>query len=89
MVFPFLASMSLMLSAYHRVRFDVDLGKRQWYGFWTLLSGYFCFVAMLSFEEPLFYGFCALWRMADLCSLRPLKRKKQMQEAPEQPEKAE
>ena len=85
-VFPFLASMTLMLSAYHRVCFDVDLGKRNWAGFWSLLSVYFCIVAMLSFEQPLFYGMCALWQMADLCSLRPMRRKKQTVEVPEQPE---
>ena len=82
-VFPFLASMTLMLSAYHRVRFDVDLGKRDWSGLWSLLSVYLCAVAMLSFEQPLLYGLCALWQMADLCSLRPLKRKKPLEEQPE------
>ena len=82
LVFPFLASMTLMLAAYQRVRFDVDLGKRNWSGFWSLISVYFCIVAMVSVDQPLFYGLCALWQMADLCSLRPLKRKK----APEQPE---
>jgi hypothetical protein len=74
-VFPFLASTVLMLSAYHRVCFDVDLGKRQWSAMWSLMSVYLCVVAMLSFDQPLFYGLCALWQMADLCSLRPLKRK--------------
>ena len=85
-VFPFLASMSLMLSAYHRVCFDVDLGKRFISAFWSLLSVYFCVVAMLSFEQPLFYGLCALWQMTDLCSLRPLKRKPQAVEVPQSPE---
>jgi hypothetical protein len=85
-VFPFLASMALMLSAYHRVCFDVDLGKRYWSGFWSLMSVYFCVVAMLSFDQPLFYGLCALWQMADLCSLRPLKRKSQILEEPQSPE---
>ena len=80
-VFPFLASTALMLSAYHRVCFDVDLGKRQWSAFWSLLSVYFSVVAMLSFDQPLIYGLCALWQMADLCSLRPLKRKPQAEES--------
>ena len=84
-VFPFLASMTLMLSAYHRVRFDVDLGKRNWAGFWGLLSVYLCVVAIFSFEQPLLYGACALWQLADLCSLRQLKRKLR-EEAPVQPE---
>ena len=76
-VFPFLASIALMLSAYHRVCFDVDLANRRWAAFWTLMSVYLCVVAMISFEQPLFYGLAALWQMANLCSMRPLKRKPQ------------
>lgn len=74
-VFPFLASTALMLSSYYRICFDVDLGNRRWAAFWTLMSVYLCVVAMLSFEQPLFYGLCALWQMTNLCSMRPLKRK--------------
>lgn len=89
-VFPFLASMALMLSAYHRVCFDVDLGKRPQCALWSLLSVYLCVVAIFSFEQPLFYGLCALWQMTDLCSLRPLKRKTKLEvweaEEPEMPE---
>lgn len=85
-VFPFLASTTLMLAVYHRVCFDVDLGKRQWAAFWSLLSVYFCVIAIFSNIEPLFYGMCALWRMADLCSLRPLKRKKQPEVDAREPE---
>lgn len=85
-VFPFLASMALMLSAYHRVCFDVDLGKRRWAGFWGLISVYLCAVAIFSFEQPLFYATCVLWKAADLCSLRPLKRKKPEAEVPQEPE---
>ena len=84
-VFPFLASMSLMLAAYYRVRFDVDLGKRNWGAFWCLISVYLCVVAMLSFDQPLFYGLCALWQLSNLCSLRPIKRRVR-EEEPEQPE---
>ena len=80
-VFPFLASTALMISGYHRVCFDVDLGKRYVSARWSLLSVYLCMVAMLSFEQPLFYGACALWQMADLCSMRPLKRRTNVQTA--------
>lgn len=79
-VFPFLASTVLMLAQYQRVCFDVDLGKRKMAAFWSLLSVYLCVLAIFGTEEPLFYGTCALWRMADLCSLRPLKRKIQPEE---------
>lgn len=73
-VFPFLASVTLMLSAYYRVCFDVDLGNRRWFALWCLMSVYLCVIAIFSFEQPLVYGVCALWQMGDLCSLRPLKK---------------
>lgn len=78
-VFPFLASTTLMLAQYQRVCFDVDLGKRKMAAFWSLLSVYFCVLAIFGLDktDSLFYGACALWRIADLCSLRPLKRSKQ------------
>lgn len=75
-VFPFLASTALMLSAYQRVCFDVNLGNRFRAAFWSLISVYLCVVAIFSFDQPLFYALCALWQMADLCSLRPVKRYK-------------
>lgn len=83
-VFPFLASTTLMLSAYQRVCFDVYLGKRRWSALWCLLSVYLCVVAIFSFDQPLFYGLCALWQLTDLCSLRPLKKRKPVVEAPEE-----
>lgn len=87
-VFPFLASLTIMLAVYHRTCFDVDMGNRRVSLFWSLLSVYLCVVAMLSFEQSLFYGCCALWLICDLCSLRPLKRKAAPapEAAPEQPE---
>ena len=84
-VFPFLASTALMLSQYQRICFDVDLGKRRWSALWNLMSVYLCIVAIFSFDQPLFYGLCALWQLSDLCSLRPLK-KKRLPVEPELPE---
>lgn len=74
-IVPFLASLVIMLASYHRTCFDVDMGKRRVFLFWSLMGVYLCVVAMLSYEEPLFYGSCALWLLTDLCSLRPLRRK--------------
>ena len=76
-VFPFMASTTMMLSQYQRVCFDVDLGKRKMAGFWSLMSVYLCVIAIYGAEDPLFYGTCALWQIADLCALRPLQRRKQ------------
>lgn len=83
-LFPFFASTALMLSAYQRVCFDVDLGKRRRAALWSLMSVFLCMVAMVSLEQPLYYGLCALWQLADLCSLRPLKRKVKAEPQPEQ-----
>jgi hypothetical protein len=48
------------------------------------MSVYLCVVAMFSFEQTLFYGLCALWQMGDLCSLRPLKKRKPRYEISEE-----
>lgn len=85
-IFPFLASLVIMLSAYHRTCFDVEMGKRRVFLFWSLMGVYLSVVAMLSFEEPLLYGSCALWLLTDLCSLRPLRRKPILREVPETPQ---
>ena len=74
-IFPFLASLVIMLAAYHRTCFDVDIGKRRVFLFWSLMGVYLSVVAILSYEEPLFYFSCALWLLTDLCSLRPLRRR--------------
>lgn len=75
-VLPFLASMVLMLASYQRTCFDVELGNRRHSLLWSLLGAYLCILAMLSFEEEIFfYGGWALWLLTNLCSLRPLKPK--------------
>ncbi len=82
-VLPFLASLVMMLACYQRTCFDVGMGNRQYCLLWTLLGVYLCILAVLSFEEVLFYSTGALWLITDLCSLRPLKRKKEAAEATE------
>jgi hypothetical protein len=75
-VLPFLSSLVMMLACYQRTCFDVGMGNRRVCLLWTLMAAYLCILAVLSFEEVLFYGTGALWLLTDLCSLRPLKRKK-------------
>lgn len=84
-ILPFLASLTLMLSCYQRACFDVGLGKRRHSLLWSLLGTYLCILAVLSFEEILVYGGCALWLMTDLCSLRPIRQKKVTQKPQETP----
>lgn len=80
-ILPFAASLALMLASWHRGSFNVDLGKRPRCILWCLMSVYLCVLAIFSFEEPVFYGLCALWMMSDLCSLEPLQPQT-MEEAP-------
>lgn len=93
-VLPFLASLTLMLACYQRTCFDVGLGNRRHSLLWSFMSVYLCMLAVLSFEEILFYAPCALWLMTDLCSLRPMRKKKseavqpETPSAPEAPEEA-
>ena len=85
-IFPFLSSLAMMLASYHRTCFDVEMGKRRVFLFWSLMGVQFSVVAMLSYEEPLFYGSCALWLLTDLCSLRPLRRRPTMVQPEETPD---
>lgn len=81
-LFPFLASICVMLAAYHRTCFDVNLGQRRTYLFWSLSGVYFSLLALPSGEDTLFYVGMAAWLLTNLCSLRPLKARKP-QSAPE------
>ena len=82
-VFSFLASICIMMATYQRACFDVGLGKRRSYLLWSLTGVYFCIVALPGNNDLLFYGSMAVWLLTNLCSLRPLtKRKQQPQEAP-------
>lgn len=73
-IMPFLASLVLMLAFYHRNCFDVGMGKRSACLLLTLLGTYLCVVAILSFQEVIFYATWALWLMTNLCSLQPLEQ---------------
>ena len=80
-IFPFIASLCIMLAAYQRACFDVDLGKRSAYIFWALLAVYFSVLSLPSLRNLLFYGTMAAWLLINLCSLRPLKKRKDTPEA--------
>lgn len=81
-LFPFLASICVMLASYQLACFDVNLGKRKTCLFWSLSAVYFSMLALPGSDEPLFYIGMAAWLLTNLCSLRPLKARKP-QPAPE------
>ncbi len=86
-LFPFLALICAMLAAYQLAAYDVDLGKRRASLFWSLSGAYFSLLALPGSEDGLLFVGIALWLIANLCSLRPLnKRRSQPEEAPDTPE---
>lgn len=70
---PFLALIFLLVASYQKTTFDVDLGVRKNSVFWSLSSAYLCIVALADKDDMLFFGCMAIWMLADLCSLLPLK----------------
>lgn len=75
-IFPFLASLCIMLATYQRACLDVDMGKRRSSLFWSLLAVYFCILSLPASKDMLFFGAMAVWLLTNLCSLRPLNRRK-------------
>lgn len=86
-LFPFLASICIMLATYQRACFDVGLGKRRSYLLWSLSGVYFCILALPGSSDLLFYGSMAVWMLTNLCSLRPLNKRKP--QPPVNPESAD
>ena len=87
-LFAFLASLCIMLATYQRACLDVGLGKRRSYLFWSLSGVYFCILALPGSDDLLFFGCMAVWLLTNLCSLRPLTKRKQQPAEPEQPDTA-
>lgn len=89
-LFPFLASICMMLACYQLCCFDVNIGKRRQSLFWSLSGVYFCILSLPGNSELLFYGSIGVWLATNLCALRPLKRKPGTTNAPtEEPAAAE
>lgn len=82
-LFGFLCQICAMLAVYQLCAFDVDMGKRRASLFWSLMSVYFCLVALPTADNLIFCGCIAVWMLTNLCSLRPAKKRKPAaQEAP-------
>ena len=75
-VFPFLAQTCIMLAAYQLCAFDVDLGRRQPSLLWSLCSVYLCMVSLAGSNRLLYYGCMAVWLLTNLCSMRPVKKRR-------------
>lgn len=71
--FSILATVSLMLAAYHRAAFDMGAGDRRNYAFCCLVCGFFCCLSLTGWEDILYYLGIGAWMFTDLCNLTPLK----------------
>lgn len=79
--FQLLGIVCMMLAAYHRATFDANFGKRHSYIFFALASVYFCCLSLAGPDHILFFLGSAVWFFTNLCSLTPMKRKKQEKQA--------
>ena len=68
--FPLLASVFLMLTAYHGAVLDAEKGSRRWYVFGSQCALFFCCLSLQGSSWP-FYLAMALWLTTGLCSLTP------------------
>ena len=70
--FQLLATVCLMLAAYHRATFDANLGKRRPHAFYHLCAVYFCCLSLTEVSGIAFYLGTGVWMLTDLCSLAPM-----------------
>ena len=76
--FQLLASVFLMLAAYHRTALDMLSGSRRWYVFFNYGALFFCCLALYG-ENWLFYLSMAVLCATDRCSLKPVRPGRTMQ----------
>jgi hypothetical protein len=88
-IFAFLAQICAMLAAYQLSAFDLELGNRRSSLFWSLSATYLSLVALPSSDDLLFFGCIAVWLLTNLCSLRPVKKRKAVPQEPANPVQAQ
>ncbi len=70
--FQLLATVCLMLAAYHRATFDANAGNRRPHAFFHLCAVYFCCLSLAGTDGIAFYLGTGIWMLTDLCSLIPM-----------------
>ena len=73
--FQLLACIFVMLFAYYQTAFAVGSGKRRAQLFTGLMGFCLCCTAMAKTETLWLYPGCALWMLADRCTMSPPKRR--------------
>lgn len=71
--FQLLASVSLMLSAYHKITLESGAGNYKRYLLFSHLAVFFCLAAIPGSRHGLFYCTAGLWMLIDCCTLLPKK----------------
>lgn len=69
--FELLAIVFTMLAGYQRATFDVGLGNRRAYTFFSLAALFFSVATLPSCDNPMFFIGCAVWMFFTPCSLEP------------------
>lgn len=73
--FQLLACICIMLFAYYQTAFTVGSGKRRAQLFSGLMGVYLCFLAAARTDTLWLYPGCALWLLADRCTMTPPRRR--------------
>ena len=66
--YELLACICLMIAAYQRAAFDLNMGRRKSQYFWSLCGVFFAMVSMAGTGSKLFYGSLALWAITNLAA---------------------
>lgn len=67
-----LATICLMLAAYHRAAFDLNMGSRRSLEFFGLAGVFFCILSLGGNDSKIFYLSAGAWLLTNLCVLEPL-----------------
>lgn len=73
--FQLLACIFVMLFSYYQTAFTVGAGKRRAQLFTALMGFHLCCVAVAKTDTPWLYPGCALWMLADRCTMSPPNRR--------------
>lgn len=67
--FRLMACVSLTMTTYQRAAFEVKLGKRTTYVFWSLSAIFFCFVSLPAASQKLFYLSTGIYAFTQLVNI--------------------
>lgn len=73
--FQLLACIFIMLFAYYQTAFTVGSGSRRAQLFTGLMGVFLCCLAVIRTDTPWLYPGCALWLLADRCTMTPPTRR--------------